>query len=358
MAPRGEEGSGPGHAALLRAPAEAAVAPVAVAPPRARLGPVLMIIAAMAAFSTQDLVVKVVAAEVSLWQLQLIRSLLVLWLLLLLVAAVGHLSYLAPRAWKWPVMRAVFMSGAYLCFYAALPLLPLSQAAAAFFTGPLFITLLAALVLGEPIGPRRVVAVLAGFAGVLLIIRPGFAGWRVEALLPVLSAFCYAAGMVITRWRCGGETNFALSAIHNALYALIGLAGVVILELFPVEPSARAAWPFLFSGWLPLGGLAAALILITACTHLAGVLLSVRAYQSEEASRIAPFEYSYLAIMALYDLLLWGVVPDLATFAGMVLIAGAGTFVAWREGRPPRPQIHPRGEIPWTDDEGYGKGGK
>ncbi|MFQ5566767.1 MAG: DMT family transporter [Paracoccaceae bacterium] len=314
-------------------------------------GSVGLVLLAMFAFSTQDVVVKIIAGQVSLWQLLFIRSLLTLWLLVMVVAALGRLATLAPRAWFWPLLRAAFMCGAYLTFYASLPLLALSKAAAAFFTGPLIITLLAALLLGERIGPRRVLAIVAGFGGVVCIVRPGLEGWDPVALLPVLSAVCYAIGIVITRWRCQDEPNFALSLVHNLLYAGIGLMGMLALELGPVAAATRADWPFLTTSWMALGGLAGGLILFTAATHLVGVLCSVRAYQIDDASRVAPFEYSYLAIMPVYDVAIWGHWPEPLTLLGMALICGAGVFVAWREGRPPRPQVHPRGETPWTPDE-------
>ena len=322
-------------------------APVA----RTGIGSIGLILIAMIAFSTQDVVVKLVAEQVSLWQLLFIRSLLTLWLLVMVVAAMGRLATLAPRAWFWPLVRAGFMCGAYLSFYAALPLLPLSKAAAAFFTGPLIITLLAALILGERIGPRRVLAIIAGFAGVVFIIRPGLEGWNPVALLPVLAAFFYAVGIIITRWRCQEEPSFALSMVHNLLYAGIGLFAMVALELVPVAAETRAAWPFLTTSWMDLGAVAGGLILFTAATHLVGILCSVRAYQMDNASRIAPFEYSYLAIMPVYDVAIWGHWPEPSTLLGIALICGAGIFVAWREGRPPRPQVHPRGEQPWTPDE-------
>jgi drug/metabolite transporter (DMT)-like permease len=317
---------------------------------RRQVSSIALVLCAMTLFSTQDLAVKVLAEEVSLWQLQFVRSLLTLWLLVMVVAAMGRLATLAPHNWLWPLVRAVFMCGSYLCFYAALPLLPLATAAAAFFTGPMIITVLAALVLGEPIGPRRIVAIVVGFAGVVCIIQPGLEGWTPVALLPVASAFSYATGIVITRWRCREEGSFALSVGHNLLYAAIGLFGMVALQLFPASDELHASWPFLATSWMPLGGFAAALILFTAGTHLFGVLCSVRAYQMDDASRIAPFEYVYLALMAFYDVVLWGQWPDPLTALGMALICGGGVFVAWREGRPPRPQMHPRGEEPWTPE--------
>lgn len=322
------------------------------AAPRAGAGnrAIGLVLLAMLAFSTQDVAVKLVAPEVSLWQLQLVRSLATLGFLVLLAAALGKLHRLRPHGLRWPLVRAGFMCGSYLCFYASLPLLPLSQAAALFFTGPLFITVLAALLLGEPIGPRRVLAVLVGFAGVLCIVRPGSESWTPVALLPVLSAMSYATGIVITRWRCREEPNLGLSLVHNTLFVGVGALGLLIVPLLPWGAETRAFWPFLAEGWRPLTLFALGLMIFTAATHLVGVLSSVSAYQSEDASRIAPFEYSYLFIMALYDVVLWGHVPVPFTLLGMGLISLGGVFVAWREGRPARPQVHPRGEEPWTPD--------
>lgn len=312
-----------------------------------------LILLAMLAFATQDVAVKLVAPEVSLWQLQLVRSLATLGFLVLLAAALGQLDRLRPRSLRWPLIRAGFMCGSYLTFYASLPLLPLSQAAALFFTGPLYITVLAALLLGEPIGPRRVIAVVVGFTGVLCIVRPGTESWTPVALLPVFSALSYAVGITITRWRCRDEPNFGLSLVHNTIFVGVGALGVMIVPLLPWGEEARVFWPFLTEGWRPLTLFALAVMVFTAGTHLIGVLSSVQAYQSEDASRIAPFEYSYLFIMALYDLVLWGHVPVPMTLAGMALISLGGVFVAWREGRPARPQVHPRGEDPWTADAGH-----
>jgi drug/metabolite transporter (DMT)-like permease len=206
------------------------------------------------------------------------------------------------------------------------------------------------VLLGEPIGPRRVVAVIAGFAGVLCIVRPGAADWQPVALLPLLAAVFYAAGVTLTRWRCLGETNYALSAVHNTIYICVGLIGICLAPLAPWGEATRTSWPFLTQGWLPLGAYALGLMLLTAATHLIGVLCSVRAYQLEDASRIAPFEYLYLIIMPIYDILFWGHWPEPLTLTGMALICGGGVFVAWREGRPARPQVHPRGEDPWTPE--------
>ncbi|MEM0943815.1 MAG: DMT family transporter, partial [Pseudomonadota bacterium] len=164
-----------------------------------------------------------------------------------------------------------------------------------------------------------------------------------------------AAGSVLTRWRCREEPNFALSLVHNLLYANLGMLGVMLIPLLPGIEGVGD--PFLSQGWSPPSALSVTLILFTAATHLFGILTIVRAYQAEDASRIAPFEYSYLALVPAFEFVIWGLVPDNMTFLGIGLIASAGIFVAWREGRPVRPRVQTQGEHPWTPEAGDGKDG-
>ncbi|MEM0921689.1 MAG: DMT family transporter [Pseudomonadota bacterium] len=315
---------------------------------RAGLGAPALVLIAMAAFASQDIAVKLMVDEISLWQLMMVRSIATLGLMVTVAAILSQGADLVPRRWGWPLLRGIFMCGAYLFFYASLPFLSVTVAAATFFTGPLFITLMAALILGEPIGPRRIVAVLVGFVGVIVIIRPGAEDLRLAALLPLGAAFCYAAGNILTRWRCRDEPNFSLSLVHNLIYANLGMLGTMLMPLIPVTSPEH--WPFLMTGWRDPSALTIALILMTAMTHLIGLLCIVRAYQNEDASRIAPFEYSYLALIPAFEFLIWRSVPDLQTFGGIALIAAAGIFVAWREGRPVRPRVQTQGEHPWTPD--------
>lgn len=308
--------------------------------------PVALILLATVAFATQDAVVKVIADQVSLWQLQSVRSLATGTMLVAGMALLGNVARLWPSRLGWPLIRSLFMAGAYLLFYASLPHLALSQAAAAFFVGPLFITLLAALLLGESIGPRRIGAVALGFSGVLLVVRPWSDTVEPVVLLPVAAAFCYAVGVIVTRWRCHDQRGLALTLVHNLLYATIGLTGLALVPLLPLAPDARMAEPFLLQGWRPLGLVPLLLMLSTAGSHVVGMLCSIRAYQSEQASRLAPFEYFYLLIIPLIDIAIWGAVPDGMTLAGMVLIGLSGAFVARREGRGARPSVLTRNRRP------------
>jgi len=143
----------------------------------------------------------------------------------------------------WAALRSIFMAGAFIMFYLAMPFVSLSQAAAAFFTGPLFITLLSAVVIGERIGPRRIIALVLGFTGVLIIIQPWGERLELSLLLPIGAAMSYALAIVITRSRCVEDSAVALSLVQNVVFAQIGLAALIILDVLdPSESRVSSIW--------------------------------------------------------------------------------------------------------------------
>ena len=310
---------------------------------------IFLILTAMVAFCIQDAIVKKIVETASVWQAQLIRSVGVLALLWLVAAAMGKRGDLRPRHWLWPVLRGCFMCGAYVLFYASLPFLSLSQASAAFFIGPVLITLFAAVFLREPIGPRRVIAIIGGFAGVLCIVQPG-SDVQLAALMPVGAAVCYALGVVVTRWRCRADPAFALSMVHNGVYVVVAVIAVSMIGSIPFAVETRESYPALTTGWADIPLMVFGLLMVTVVTHIIGMQSSVRAYQLSDASRIAPFEYFYLAIVPVLDFIIWQSLPAPMTVLGMVLIGASGCFVAWREGRPARMRAQNYGEIPWSED--------
>lgn len=295
------------------------------------VGPVALIVMGVFGFALQDTAVKLLAEDVSIWQLMLVRSTAVLGLLAVFAASIHRGGALVPVRWGWPLVRAVVMCCAHVFLYMAIAFLPVTTAAATFFTGPLIIALMAALILREPTDPGRIVAVLAGFAGVLVIIRPGFEGFRPATLLALVAAFCYASGTIITRLHCREEANFSLVMVHNLLYANIGMLGVLLLPALGFSPDAAARMPFVLEGWREPSLLAAVLMPMTAVTHMLSTLFIVHAYQNEEAGKLAPFEYTYLIFVPVFEFALWRTWPDEYTLVGMAMIVAAGVFVSWRE---------------------------
>ena len=279
----------------------------------------------------QDAIVKLTTVDVSIWQFQAVRATCNLSLLVGFIVLSAQLRHFRPkRAWA-VALRSLALVGTMLCFFAGLPFLSLAEIAAGLYLFPLIITILSAFVLGEKVGPRRVAAVLCGFAGSLLILKPGGADFRFVSLLPVCAAFFYAAMILTTRKLCRDESPYTLALGVGIAFVLVGLCGLAIMP--PPDQASEVAlqWPYLLTGWHPLALTTFGLIVVCSLLNLTANISLARAYQSAESSWLAPYDYSYLIFATFWGYVFWRTVPDVFTFAGMALIAGSGIYVAWRE---------------------------
>lgn len=201
-------------------------------------------------------------------------------------------------------------------FFTSLQVIGLAEATAIMDINPVLITLGAAIFLGESIGIKRIVGILVALFGALLIIRPGAGVFQPAAILPLIGAFTYAAGAILTRLTRSDST--ATSVLWSAM------VGSVLASL---------AVPFF---WQPI---AAGDLWIFGLLGLLGTIsqaLLIRAFALAEASAIAPFGYTGLVWAGLWGFLFWGTIPDLWTVAGALIIVGAGIYVWVREARAMR----------------------
>lgn len=289
-----------------------------------------LMIGALFLLGFQDSIVKLVSGELSLWQFQMIRAALNL-ILLTLVSRIAF-GALPPRPKRlWAVtLRSLFLVGAMVCFFGGIPFLNLSDIAAGLYVFPLFVAVLSAVLLGERVGPRRVAAILVGFSGTLLILKPGTEAFRPVALMPIGAALCYAGTILTTRRLCREESPVTLSFGVAVTFMAVGVAGVALFSVV-TDFSLAVDWPYLFSGWHEIGLWVLALIAVCSFLNLTANIALSRAYQSAEASWLAPFDYSYIVFATFWGFVFWRHVPDGLTLLGMAMIAGAGVFVAWRE---------------------------
>ena len=290
---------------------------------------IVTIVASVFLVAMQDAVVKKVVAGLSLWQIYVLRSLIALPLLAGRIVLRQRWPALTLRRLGWPLFRGLLMVASYLSYYAALPFISLPVMAAAYYTAPLFITLLSAALLGEPVGRRRWLAIAIGFAGVLVILRPGTDAFAWATLLPVAAAIFFALAVILTRTRCLGESAFVLSATQNACYLLLGLAASAAIALLPATET-QAAYPFLLGHWTATGVAEWGIVALLALLMVASSSGMAMAYQSGPPTIIATFDYSYLAFAAFFGFVFFAERPDAATLAGMLLIAGAGLVVMRR----------------------------
>ena len=300
---------------------------------------ILCLCAGLGLFSVQDLILKLLSDAYPLSQAMVFRSLTALPLLLLLAAQDGGLRTLFTPGTKAMIGRGFVMFVAYAAYYLALPALPLATTVALYFSAPLFITLLSVPMLGETVGWRRSLAVLAGFGGVLVILRPGGSLFEWAALLPVLSGLSYGLSMIFARQLGARESAAAMAFWGNFVFLVIaslmalGFGGDTAPDLHPSLAFLMRAWvwPSLTDALLMAGcGVIAAL----------GLTLLTQAYRIADANAVAPFEYSAMLWGVLWGWAFFAEWPDPVAWIGIFIIIGAGLYVVWRESRlkrTPRP---------------------
>lgn len=275
-----------------------------------------------------DNYVRVIADSAGLWQFHATRSVMALGVLAAVAAIAGW--RLRPQNWRAVIGRSAIHGAAMLIYFGALAFLPVAQVAAGLFTAPIFVLLISRLIYHHPIGPVRIVAVAAGFLGVVLVLGPqAIGGASLAAVLPVAAGALYAMGNVATREWCAGETAQTLLAGFFAALGILGLVGMAVLSVWPV-PVAEGAAGFVARGPVVPAGPFWFWTAVQAVGSLLGVGLMIRAYQLTEAGRASVLEYIILPASALWGWILWGETLDAVATLGMALIAGAGALIALR----------------------------
>lgn len=281
----------------------------------ARLSPKMQAITLMLftifCFSVMDAIAKGLAARYHTFE--------VVWARYLSQTVLAFL-FLAPRLTVllrtrfigMQVLRSAFLFAATICFFFGIVLVGLAQSAAIMSSNPLIITILAAVILGEVVGARRIAGVVVGFAGALIIIRPGTSVFTPEALLPLAAACFYACYAISTRF-LGREESPWTSFLYTATIGAVVASAIV--PWFWTTPSLADAGLMLILG--AIGGV--------------GHISLIRALTLAEASVIAPFAYSGLIWATLWGMIFFDEFPDMMTYFGALVIAGAGIYVWHRE---------------------------
>ncbi len=271
---------------------------------------------AMAGFACNDTLMKLIAPEIGLYQAILVRGIFATALVGLLVWRYGALRRMPPRRdLPWLAVRSAAEVAGALFYLTALFHMPIGNVSAIMQTTPLVLTMTGALFLGETVGWRRWAAILAGFAGVMLIVRPGGAGFDAHAYYAFASMLCVTVRDVATR-KMSGETNSLLITLTTTV-AVGGMGGVgaALGEWTPMET------------WHWVGMIAGAGLLFT------GYFCGVVAVRTGEIGFTSPFRYTVLVWTMLAGLLVFDETPDGLTLVGAAVIVAAGLYAFWRERR-------------------------
>lgn len=276
----------------------------------------LFMIASMFSFTVNDTFIKLTDGALPLPQLLTLRGILAtLGMLGLAVALRGLRLNLGRRVWMLIGLRSLAEIGAAYFFLTALLNMPLANVTAVLQALPLAVTFGAFLIYGDPIGWRRMSAILIGFLGMLLILRPGPDGFSIWSIYALIAVVCVTARDLITR-RMPPEVPSLTVAVGNTV---IVTAFFALLSV-PVE-------------WRPMSGDLWGLIAGSALFIIGGYLFSVQTMRVGEISFIAPFRYTGLIWALLIGWLVFGHWPSPLTLLGAFIVVAAGMFTFWREQR-------------------------
>lgn len=291
----------------------------------------LLLFSGIFILALQDALIKDVSLHTSYWQFQALRAGGNIIFAILLAISGGGLYLLRANRKGAVYFRAFLMTLCMFCFFSGAPFLTITQMAAGLYTYPLFVSLLAGPVLGERIGPWRIFALVAGAIGAALVLSPWEDGFAPVQCLPVLAGFLYAANILTIRRACRWETTLAMAFTVAIAFLASGILGSVLLTVFPLSQELQASVPFVAIGWPALTWLVIGFAALTSVLNLSGNICLSRAYQTADASWLAPAEFSYLLFAIFWGKALFDTLPTPNAIAGMILIGGAGVLTAWRE---------------------------
>ncbi len=225
-------------------------------------------------------------------------------------------------AYLWAhAARGFLIALATLLFFSALKVMPLADAIAIFFVQPFIVTLLAALILGEAFGWRRMVAIAIGFCGALLIIKPSYEVFGAVALLPIGTACSFALYVILTRWLVRSVSPISMQFLTGVFGLLTMSVALAVGDAYAIDV-LTPVWPSV-TEWQLL-----ALLGVVATT---GHVLVVMAYSRASVAVLAPFQYLEIVSATTLGFLLFQDFPDPLTWLGILIIVSSGLFVFYRE---------------------------
>ena len=274
---------------------------------------IMLTVAAVGFITLNDAMAKWLTERYPVGQVLAIRGGLVVLLVWLWATATDRRAALRIRNWPLNLARGGLMACSTFLFVTALALMPITDAIAISFAGPIFATALAAMILGEPVGWRRWNAIAVGFAGVIVMLRPTPELFRIVALFPIGAALIGAFRDIVTRkLGTGGESTVAVLIVSTTI---VSFAGLLTL-------------PF---GWEPLRLVDLGLFAVTAVLVALAQGLMIEGLRLGEVGLVGPFKYSSLVWALILGLVIWGEIPGVWTWAGASLVVASGLYIWHRE---------------------------
>ena len=292
---------------------------------------VRFLVLAMLIFSLQDIAVKWIGGDYPVLEIVTFRSLIALPLTLLFFRFEGGQGLPTTQRHTLEYVRGLFYFLSYTTHFMGLAALPLADIAGIKFSGPLMITLLSVVLLGEMVGPRHWLALLVGFMGVLLIVRPGLSTFNMGAVFILVSVLFYALAAILTRKLQTTDSSATMAYYSSLVYLIATFILAPLVIVVGNFPGAHPSVAFLFRAWVMPSLFDWVVMSGPGLVWAGGMYFLARAYSVALASVVAPFEYVALPISAMWGFLIWQEIPAWTTWAGAVVTLSSGMYVLYRE---------------------------
>ena len=271
---------------------------------------------AMACYTINDAFLKVLSDDVPFFQLLFLRGVATTVLMFIIAKALGMFDLrMTRRDWFFAALRTLGEVGAAYCFISALFNMPIANVSAILQALPLTVTLAGAVFLREQVGWRRWLAILVGFVGVLLIVRPGVDGFNIYGIYALGAVGFVTLRDIATRGLAPGVSSMTVAWMASAGVMVFGGLGAVGTQ------------------WAPMSAWHWGLLLGSAIFIQGGYLMAVMVMRTGEIAFVTPFRYTSLLWALILGLLIFNDWPDALTMLGASIVVATGLFTLWRESR-------------------------
>lgn len=275
---------------------------------------ILCALAGGALLTLQDGFMKTLTADYPIGQLLSVRGAFIYIPIFIIAMRMGgvHMAW-QINSWKGQGLRGLCVVCSSFAFITGLYYLPLADAVAIAFAGPLFVTAMAPIFLKEIVGWRRWTAVLVGFFGVLIIVQPGSTAFQWFAIFPLIASMLAGVRDMITRKMAPNETSIAVLFVTTTFVFVAGSLSYFVVDWQPINLDHL---PYFAASGLFIG-----------CAHY----LLIEAFRWGEAALVSPFKYANVLWATMFGFLLFGDIPGTATIIGAVIVSASGIYILHRE---------------------------
>ena len=285
----------------------------------------------MTILAIQDVLIKLVSDELSLFQIQFFRSTIGIAVIIGYQVIIHEPIRLTTAYPLLTVCRGLMFFFGYSAFYFAQSKMPIATMTVLFLVSPFFITLTSIYFFKSQVGYRRWISILIGFVGVVLICQPETGQFNFYYLIPIIVALSYAFSIIIVKKTADRDTLYQQMILTYLIMGLLsGITGLLFGDgRFDTAENSEVA--FIVRSWQFVDTESTFKLFTISVLGSVGLLVLMGAYRVADPAVISPYEYSLLIWMILLGYLVWGDVPSFNIAIGMVLIVGAGIYIFYRE---------------------------